>query len=242
MASTNQDTLSQLRKDILLLQGFKPLAAGAVDTGLGPILKAFPNETFPTGAVHEFLSTGPTTAAATTGFVSGLAATLMNTGGACLWIGSKKTFPPGLKTFGIEPDRVIFVNLKKEKDICWAMEEALKCEGLAAVVGELQDIPFIASRRLQLAVEKSRVTGFLLRQDPRNLNAIACVARWRITPLASEPEPGMPGVGFPRWNVELEKIRNGQPGIWQMEWSAGRFRPIQPEVPALPQIQRRKTG
>lgn len=40
------------------------------------------------------------------------------------------------------------------------MEEALKCGGLAAVVGEVQDISFTASRRLQLAVEQSGVTGF----------------------------------------------------------------------------------
>jgi protein ImuA len=242
MAISNPDTIAQLRKDILLLQGFRPPAAGAVDTGLGPMTAAFPNGVFPTGAVHEFLSTGPTSAAATGGFVSGLAATLMSSGGACLWIGSRRVFPPGLKAFGIEPDRVVFVDVKKEKDICWAMEEALKCEGLAAVIGELQEIPFIASRRLQLAVEQSRVTGFLLRHEPRNLNAIACVARWRIRSLASEPTAGMPGVGFPRWNVELLKIRNGQPGTWQMEWSAGRFHPIIPEIPALPQIQRRKTG
>jgi protein ImuA len=29
----------------------------------------------------------------------------------------------------------------------------------------------------------------------------------------------MPGVGFPRWEVELLKVRNGEPGKWIIEWS-----------------------
>jgi protein ImuA len=40
-------------------------------------------------------------------------------------------------------------------------------------------------------------------------------------------EAGMPGVGFPRWTVELLKVRNGNPGTWQMEWAAGSFRTME---------------
>ena len=36
----------------------------------------------------------------------------------------------------------------------------------------------------------------------------------------------MPGVGFPRWNVELLKVRNGKPGSWQIEWAESRFQDI----------------
>jgi len=178
-------------------------------------------------AIHEFLSAEPEHAAASGGFIAGLLKTLMLNGGACLWISmSRSLFPPALRAFGVEPDRVIFIDLHREKDVLWAMEEALKCEGLAAVIGEMQEISFTQSRRLQLAVEQSRVTGFILRSDPRKLSATACTARWKITPLPSELEAGMPGVGFPRWNVELLKVRNGNPGIWKMEWKAGGFMPV----------------
>ncbi len=248
MSTTKQDIIQELRRDIMLLQGFKPPTADTVDPGLGPVTAAFPNGVFPTGAIHEFLSSGAVNAAATGGFAAALAAPLMARGGACVWIScDRKVFPPALKAFGIEPEQVIFVDLKKEKQALWAMEEALKCEGLAAVVGELREISLTASRRLQLAVEHSRVTGLLLRHDPRQQNTVACVARWRITPLPTEPEANMPGIGFPRWNVELSRVRNGRPGVWQMEWSAGRFRPIARPVPAsrheqLRQEQQRKTG
>ncbi|MGO4289259.1 ImuA family protein [Chitinophaga sp. RAB17] len=244
MPAKKADIIAQLQKDILLLQGLKPtLNSAAVDVGLGPIKDAFPNRSFPTGAVHEFLSTATEDAAATAGFISGLLGCLMTGGGICLWISTSRTiFPPALKSFGIAPDQIIFVDLERDKDALWAMEEALKCEGLAAVVGEIREISFANSRRLQLAVEQSRVTGFIHRHQPRSIGTTTCVSRWRITPLISEQEDHMPGVGFPRWNVELEKIRNGKPGIWQVEWSAGRFRPVHQHIAVVPQQPIRKIG
>jgi protein ImuA len=237
------DIIAQLQKDILYLQGYKPNRNGtAVDLGLGPLKYAFPNDSFPTGAVHEFCCAGEEATSPSVGFIAGLLAGLMRSGGATLWICSSRTlFPPALKFFGIEPDKIIFVDLQKEKDILWAMEEALRCDGLAAVVGEIPEISFTASRRLQLAVEQSRVTGFILRRNPRHLTANACVARWKITSLPSWLPDDMPGVGFPRWNVELLKVRNGKPGSWQIEWAAGRFLHIS-KLTEMPLEHQRKTG
>ncbi len=235
--------LEKLQKEILSLQGFRlPSGGQRIDFGLGKIESAFPNKTFPVGAVHEFLSGSPEDSAATTGFMSGLISRLMGESGTCLWISNKRTiFPPALKAFGIAPDRVIFIDLTTQKDVLWAVEEALKCETLAAVVGELNEVTFTQSRRLQLAVEKSRVTGFLHRHNPRIVNTLACVSRWKITPLNSELEEDMPGVGFPRWRVELQKVRNGEPGNWQMEWAAGQFRHVE-IVPSELKRQLLQTG
>jgi protein ImuA len=225
MPATKKDIIAQLQKEILPLQGFRPPAPGmALDAGLGPVAAAFTNASFPTGAVHEFLSAGKEQSAATGGFITGILHALMGNSRACIWISSARTlFPPALKTFGVDPSRIIFIDLQKERDALWAMEEALKCEGLAAVVGEIQEISFTASRRLQLAVEQSRVTGFILRHHPRTLNTVACVSRWKITSLPSHLEDNLPGIGYPRWQVELVKIRNGKPGSWHLEWSANRF-------------------
>lgn len=219
MQSPKQDIVTSLQKSLLALQGFKQPVGNGIDVGVGAIKYAFPNSMFPTGAVHELLCNTAETGAATGGFVSGILAALMQNGGVCVWVSQKQmVFPLALKAFGIEPCKVIFITLQKEKDILWVMEEALKCPGLAAVVGEVQQISFTASRRLQLAVEESRVTGFIIRNTTRNLNTIACIARWKITPLQSELEDGMPGVGLPRFNVQLLKVRNGKPGIWQVGW------------------------
>ena len=228
MLASKKDIITELQKNILHWQGMKvPLAGTTRFAGLEPVESAFPNAVFPTGAIHEFLTEEPEHAAACGGFLGGLLQVLMEQGGICLWISTGRSlFPPALKTFGVNPDRIIFIDLKREKELLWAMEEALKCGSLAAVVAEVGEMSFTESRRLQLVVEKSRVTGFILRSNTKKLSATACVARWKITPLPSELEDGMPGVGFPRWNVELLKVRNGNPGCWKIEWQAGGFRPL----------------
>jgi protein ImuA len=244
MTPGKKDIFQQLQKEILCRQGFTPMVGELlIDSRLGAMVNAFPNKTFPAGAVHEFLSAVPEAAAATSGFISGLLSGLMQGNKACVWISrARQLFPPAMKAFGVAPDQIIFIDLQREKDILWVMEEALKCPGLAVVVAEIQEISFTASRRLQLAVEKSRVTGFLLRQNPPGLHTLACVARWKITAIPSEPGEGLPGIGFPRWKVELLKIRNGRPGAWQIEWSDGRFQAVYPLAPTVPAEQRRQTG
>lgn len=235
--------ISRLQKNILLWEGFKSPVPNHEDRiGLGPIEAAFPNGVFPTGTIHEIICPTPEQAAATCGFMAGLLSSLMLQGGVCLWIGvSRKLFPPSLMAFDVAPDRMIFIDLQREKDVLWVMEEALKCVGLAAVIAELREISFAQSRRLQLAVESSKVTGFLLRNDPRKLGTTTCVARWQITPIPSEPEDELPGVGFPRWNVELLKVRNGNPGNWKLEWADGRFIIIEEEI-TTNELQERKAG
>ena len=242
--ASKQEIVQQLQREILRLQGTRPSSSGKTDLGLGPMMDAFPGNSFPTGAIHEFISPRPENVAATSGFTSGLIAGLMRSGGACVWVSStRKIYPPGLKQFGVEPDRVIFLDMRNEKEVLWATEEALKCDGLAAVAAEIRELSMIASRRFQLAVEQSRVTGFILRNQPRNLQPTAAVARWQIKHLPSITEPGMPGPGFPRWNIELTRIRNGHPGNWQTEWQAGRFHFDAPEKtqPFYEEL-RRKTG
>ena len=216
-AATKKNIIAQLKEDILQLEGFKPQTAiKEVDFGLGPLEKAFPYSQFPTSALHEFLCDEEEHTASTNGFLSILLSVLMQNEKSCIWISPfPQVFPPALKKFGIHPDRIIFIQLRKDRDILWAMEEALKCAGLAAVIAELHDFNFAQSRRLQLTIENSRITGFVLRKNSEKINTTACTARWRITPLPSFIERGLPGVGFPQWQVELLKVKNGKSGVFK---------------------------
>ncbi len=243
MISTKADIIAQLKRDILPLNAFKTvLNHRGADALPVSVKNAFPNGEFPLGAVHEFIAGGAEDGAATGGFVAGLLASTMCNKGVSIWISCCRTiFPPALSQFGISPDKIIFIDLKKEKEILWVMEESLKCDSLAAVVGEIQELGFTASRRLQLAVEQSRVTGFIIRRNPGSINTTACVTRWKITSIPSELADDMPGVGFPRWNVALLKVRNGKPGNWQIEFADGRFRYIS-KIAAIAREQKKKTG
>jgi protein ImuA len=243
MTETKADIIASLQKELFPLQGFKTALHNTVlDKSLGQVIHAFPGNHFPLGVMHELINDGKETAAVTTGFVAGILASLMQDGGIVIWIGAcRNIFPPAFQSFGITPDKIIFIDLQKEKQMLWAMEEALKCDGLAAVIGEIPELSFNASRRLQLAVEQSKVTGFVIRNNPRSLNTTACVTRWQITALQSELTEGMPGVGFPRWKVTLLKVRNGKPGSWEVEWRAGHFRQVN-IISATPFQLQRKTG
>jgi protein ImuA len=216
--------MNELQADILRLQGFKSVSTSTCEPGLGPLLDAFPNSTFPLGAVHEFLWARKEDITATSGFIAGILSQLMSLHGAVLWISvSRKIFPPALKSFGVEPDRVVFIDVRDEKNVLWAVEEALKCGALSAVVGEVREVTFTASRRLQLAVEQSQVTGFIIHENKRKPNTTACMSRWKITSLPSEPIGDLPGIGYPKWKVELLRIRNGRPCTFDIHWANGKF-------------------
>ena len=243
MDAAKNQILSQLKRDILPLQGFKKLRAdNNINIGFRPIEKAFPNACFPIGCMHEFVSNTSSDIAATYGFIACLLSKLMQLGGACVSISTTDIlFPPALKSFGVDPEKVIFINLKKEKDILYATEQALKCNKLTAVLVDIKNISFKESRRFQLAAEQSRVTGFIIRNQPYSVNTIACVSRWQITSIASELQDAMPGVGFPRWNVELLKVRNGRPGSWQIEFTDKRLRHLL-QVAPIHNGQQKKAG
>src|SRR5262249_59244268 len=106
----------------------------------------------------------------------------------------------------LDPGHLILVRAPGDDALLWAMEEGLRAPGIAAVVGEVGALPAVASRRLQLAAERSGVTAFLLRrwrdggQAARERALLnAAVTRWRIAALPSRPPRGEPGVGRPYW-------------------------------------------
>lgn len=228
MLQKRTNIIAQLRTDIHRLEGFKPAKNPCTNMALGPIQEAFPKNTFPLGAVHEFLSAQTEDLAAANCFIAGLLSHIVANHGTILWISADGSlFPPALKSYGIRSDRVIFVDARKEQDVMPLLHEALKCSAIAAVVAESSNLDFTTSRRLQLAVEQSHVTGFVIRNHVRKLNTTACISRWRISSLPSGSDEGLPGIGFPRWRVELLRMRNGKTGIWDVQWVNGKFMSVQ---------------
>jgi len=237
---SKKDIIQKLRQNILQMEGYRPPVAGMHNLiGLGSMESAFPNGIFPVAAVHEFICSSAEQAAAGGGLVTGILSSLMKQDGICVWIGkAKPLFAPAMTVFGIEPHRVVFISLTKDEEALWVMEEALKCTGLTAVVCEVQELNFKQSQRLQLTVEQSRVTCFVLRNATAKLSATACTARWQVKPIPSSDLNGLPGLGFFRWQVDLLKVRNGKPGRWVLEWNNGRFVPVE----HLVLLEKRKAG
>jgi protein ImuA len=224
MTRSNSHIIQHLQADILKLQGFKPANSKSIDLGLGEISECFPNKSFPLGAVHEFVSSDDQSFAVSASFISGLIAPLIQDGKVVLWVTcGHPIFPAAIRGFGIQPHRIVFIDLKKESDVVWVLDEALKCSALTVVVGELHNLDFKLSRRFQLAVEESKVTGLMLRRKEKNISTTACVSRWKITSLPSQTIDSLPGIGYPAWKVELLRVKNGKTGSWNIIWRNGKF-------------------
>ncbi|HVC57254.1 MAG TPA: hypothetical protein VND95_14955 [Stellaceae bacterium] len=145
--------------------------------------------------------------------------------GPMLWcLRRPDLYGPGLLAHGLDPARLVLVSARHDEAILWAIEEGLRAPGLVAVVGEVGRLPMVAGRRLQLAAEHSGVTALVLRRWRNAAEALAerewpsaALTRWRIGALPSVASFEEPGLGRPRWRVELLRVRGGRPGIWEVE-------------------------
>lgn len=229
-ASPDRATLlAELRSQIQRIEGFGGEGARTLPFGVDAIDAALPGGGLPLGCLHELAEEAPGTG---TAFAAGLLARLASARAPAVWVvRGRDLHAAGLAAYGLTPDRLIAVSAPRAADALWAMEEALRCTSLSAVLAEAGDIGLTASRRLQLAAESSGVTAFLLdRERRRRAGTSAAVSRWRIAAAPSGPEESGPnssgdgpGVGEVRWRVALDRCRGGRPGEWLLEWRAGRL-------------------
>ena len=218
----------ELRERIRRIERPTAAAHGVLPFGVVAIDRVLPGGGLARGVLHEILGMGgdEEDGALAAAFAAGILGRLTRTGdGTVLWcLPRPDLYGPSLAAHGLDPARLVLVRAPRDAEILWAMEEGLRAPGIAAVIGEVGSLPTVASRRLQLAAERSRVTAFLLRRWRDGAQAAreralpnAAVTRWRITALPSQPLPGEPGVGRPRWRVELLRCRGGEPACWEVE-------------------------
>lgn len=117
----------------------------------------------------------------------------------------------GLKSFGLDPDRLVLARVENVVEFLWAIEEAVGCRAVAAVVADISSAPkaldFTASRRLSLRAQAAGTSVFLTRYGVGR-EASAARLRWRVSPSLSGAVPfDARAPGGPRWRVELEKGR-----------------------------------
>jgi protein ImuA len=211
----SQSALDAVRDRVRQIEATGRAAHGVLEFGVDEIDTRLPRGGLALGALHEIAGGG-------NGAIDGAAAALFAAGimarttGKILWCVTRRDlFAPALAQAGLHPDRVIYAEVGDEKSVLACFEEGLRHGGMAGVVGEVAKLSMTASRRLQLVAETSGTLAIAIRRWRRMADAAdfgqptASVTRWRISALPSEPWP-VPGVGRPRWLVELIRARAGE--------------------------------
>lgn len=197
-------------------------ATACLPFGVSAVDDQLPGGGLRLGHLHEVIENGPAAeyAGLATLFAAGIAARIP---GPVLWcLRGRDLFAPALARIGLHPSRVIYCETWKDRDVLPAMEDGLRCKGLAAVVGEATRVSLTASRRLQLCAEETGVTSIVLRRwRSAKEKALAnepnaAATRWRVTPHPS-PHEGKEGLERQHWRVELLRARGGEPHQWILE-------------------------
>ena len=216
--------------------------AAAVDAALGGGLMR--------GGLHEVLAAGADAPAAA-GFTAGLMLRAAQAGRAMVWIRPSFAeteiggiYAPGLAEMGLDPDALILVGAHDALAALRAGVEAARCPALGAVVIETWGAPkaldLTATRRLELAAERSGVTVFLLRVGASGPSA--ALTRWAI---AAGPSPALAAgsPGQPTLDIALLRHRAGIAGTrWRVEWDRDRrlFRELAPLSGAVVPVPARR--
>jgi len=241
-----EQRLADLRERIATIERRPLLGEGMAlpgdRTGAGgqrnAVLKA------PPGLLHEVFADEQRNAGAALGFALGLARPLLTPARPAilvLQLGHETEeaglpYGPGLSSFGFDPAQLILGRLNNPAELLWAVEEAIACRAVAAVVAEVLVAPkaldFTNSRRLALRAASSGASVLLVRYGQVRESSAARL-RWRISPAASQAPPfDARAPGGARFQVVLEKGRLGtgllEAGIeFLLDWTADGFQPAQ---------------
>lgn len=217
-----QPTIAEMRRYLERAARHGREQGAVLPFGVEAIDEHLPQGGLQRGHLHEAIEGGAASqyAGLATLFVAGILARMK---GPVLWcLRGRDLFAPALARVGLHPDRVIFCETWKDRDVLPAMEEGLKCEGLAGVVGEVSRLSLNASRRLQLCAGESGVTALIIRrwhsatEKEAAAEPNAAATRWRIAP---SPSPASAFDQLPRqqWQLDLLRVRGGEPHSWVLE-------------------------
>jgi protein ImuA len=160
MAPASQPAaIAELRARLERMTAHGGGTAAALPFGIEAVDEHLPGGGLCLGHLHEVMEAGPASehAAMASIFAAGILARLP---GPVLWcLRGRDLFAPALARVGLHPDRVIYCETWKDRDVLPAMEEGLRCKGLAGVVGEATHLSLNISRRLQLCAGESGVTA-----------------------------------------------------------------------------------
>ncbi len=207
--STTQ-IIEVLAEQVRQIEGTKRPAPTVISSGSPALDRLLPDQGLRSGSLVEWLLGGAGSGAAT--LALGAARQAAGDEGTLVVVDRKGLFyPPAAANLGIDLARLIVVRPESDEDHAWALDQVLRCPGVAAAwcfPGE-QDNP--TWRRWQLAAEASGVLGLLLRSAGARHEPCWAELRLLVEPIVARPIGPSAGRSR-RFRVELLRSRTGHAG------------------------------
>lgn len=174
-----------------------------VSSGCQPLDQLLPQCGFQRGSLIEWIAGGTGSGASLLALLAARAACCR--GGTLVLVDrGQRLYPPAAKACQLDLRNTIVVHPATEKDECWAIEQALRCPDVSAVVAWPERLTSHAFRRLQLAAEHGGSLGLLVRPATTCRESSWASVRMLVTPRASSPHAGRQG-----WRLGIELLRCG---------------------------------
>lgn len=159
--------------------------ASVFATGLKLLDRALPNGGLPRGAITEIHGDGPECGAWSLALRLARAGEAPSNDGETPRQANERVivivdtegdfYPPAAAQHGLDLRRLIVVHTARAADAFWAVDQAVRCSMVSAVIAPFSHMDERASRRLQLAAEAGGGIGLLLRRSPPRSRSFAAV-------------------------------------------------------------------
>ena len=174
-----QEQIARLERDR------RPADDGAVvPSGSEALDRLLPQGGFRRGSLVEWLAAGRGSGCQTLALYTVREA--CREGGAVVVLDQAREFyPPAAVRLGIPTDQLIVVSARDLADNTWALDQALRCPAVAAVVAWPEKLDGHTFRRLQLAAEEGGGLGVLIRPERVRHEPSWAAVRLLVEPLSS---------------------------------------------------------
>jgi protein ImuA len=206
-ARSSEALVRALRQRIDQVEGGRrPRQDAAVSSGCRALDRLLPERGFRRGTLVEWLAAGEASGVETLALVAAREA-CGKSRVLVVFDRARQFYPPAAVRLGIDPGDLILVQAANRADNTWAMDQTLRCPGVAVVLAWPDGLEGHDFRRLQLAAEEGGGLGLLVRpQDMQHEPS------WADVRLLVEPLPMSASGHARRMRIRVLRCRGGTGG------------------------------
>jgi hypothetical protein len=137
-----------------------------------------------------------------------------------IWVMQNSSlYPQGLANLSVDLNRLILVDTARDVDALWTIEQSLYNSSFGLIIGEVENLDLLSSRRLQLAAERHNPLILILRRSRRGLSlketTNSVLTRWLISPASNLGDQCHNSF---HWQSNLTRNKTGKTGNFLMRW------------------------